>query len=245
MSTTEIQTRPAETNDMLWSPEGFEHAQRIAKMFAASELIPQHLRGKVAEVTIALLMARRLNEDPLVVMQNMVSISGKAGWAAQYVIARANRSGVFKGRINWRVVGTGKDLAVTAFAKLADTEEEVCFTATMAMAEAEGWTKNPKYRSMPEVMLRYRSGAFLVRFYAPDVMLGNTTTDDDLYAMDPEPATAAPRKRAKTLDEALENVKAGPVVDAVAEVVTQPAAVEAEVVTVARTEPADDNGGEV
>jgi hypothetical protein len=31
---------------------------------------------------------------------------------------------------------------------------------------------------MPEVMLRYRSAAFLVRFYAPDVMLGYQTVEE-------------------------------------------------------------------
>ncbi len=43
------------------------------------------------------------------------------------------------------------------------------------MAEAAGWTKNPKYRSMPEHMLRYRSATLLIRLYAPEVMHGYST----------------------------------------------------------------------
>jgi hypothetical protein len=42
----------------------------------------------------------------------------------------------------------------------------------MAMAEAEGWTKNPKYRTMPDQMLRYRSATMLIRLFAPEVMMG-------------------------------------------------------------------------
>lgn len=189
--TTEIRalTRSDSHDDLMWSAEGFAHAQRLAKMFSESSLVPDHLRGKVADVTIALLMSKRLREDPLIVMQNMHSVKGKAGWNAQYVIARANKSGVFKGRIGYRETGTpgADDYAVTAFAVLADTGEEVSFTASMAMAKAEGWTSNPKYKSMPQVMLRYRAATFLVRFHAPDVMLGASTVEEieDVVAAEP------------------------------------------------------------
>lgn len=163
--------------------QSFELMQREATLFSSSPLIPDHLRQggqqqAMANCYIALKMAKTMGEDPLVVLQNIHIVKGKAGFASQYVIARANSSGVFKGRINWKVSGKGDDLSVTAIATLADTEEEVSFTCDMAMAKAEGWTSNAKYKSMPEVMLRYRSAAFLVRFYAPDVMLGYHTAEE-------------------------------------------------------------------
>lgn len=164
--------------NMLADGPAFEHGQRVAKLFASSQLVPPHLRDKVADCFIALHMAQRLNEDPLIVLQNIYVVSGRAGWSAQYMIGRANRSGVFKGRINWRIEGKGDALSVTAYAKLADDGEEVSATATMAMAKAEGWTKNAKYQSMPEVMLRYRSATMLIRFYCPDVMLGIPVADE-------------------------------------------------------------------
>lgn len=180
--------------DLMWSSAGFAHAQRLAAMFAASVLIPEHLRNKVADVTIALLMARRLNEDPLVVMQNIHVIHGRAGWSAQYIVARANRSGVFRGRINWRQEGKGNDMVVTAYATLGETGEEVSFPVGMQMAIAEGWTKNTKYKSMPELMLRYRSATFLVRLFAPEIMLGIPTSDelDDIDAPIPRTDPAGP-----------------------------------------------------
>lgn len=161
----------------------FNLMQREAKVFAYSPLIPEHLRKggehqAIANCYIALKMARTMGEDPLVVLQNIHVVNGKAGFASQYMIARANASGVFKGRINWRIDRDPRNLAVTAFATLADTGDVVEFTCDMAMAQAEGWTKNPKYKTMPEVMLRYRSAAFLIRFYAPDVMLGYQTTEE-------------------------------------------------------------------
>lgn len=162
----------------------FALRQRQARMFAMSPLIPEHLRKGPPEVAmsncyIALTLAEAMGEVPLIVMQNIHVVNGKAGFASQYMIARANSSGVFKGRIDWRIDRSNpQNLSVTAFAFLKETGDEVSVTCDMAMAVAEGWTKNPKYKSMPEVMLRYRSAAFLVRFYAPDVMLGYQTVEE-------------------------------------------------------------------
>lgn len=155
---------------------------RLAEVMAGSQLIPPHLRGKIDDVFVALAMADQLGENPVVVMQNIYIVSGRAGWSASYMIARANRSGVFKGRISWRVTGKGPTLSVTALATLADTGEVVEMTADMEMARAEGWVKNSKYQSMPEVMLRYRSATLLIRMYAGDVMLG-MHTDAELETM--------------------------------------------------------------
>lgn len=190
--------------------ERFNLMQREAKVFAYSPLIPAHLRQggeqtAIANCYIALKLAKTMGEDPLVVLQNIHIVSGKAGFSAQYMIARANAAGIFKGRIDWRIDRSKPgNLSVTAFAILRDTEQEVSVTCDMAMAQAEGWTKNPKYKSMPEVMLRYRSATFLVRFYAPDVMLGYQTTEEvtDMgYAHGPD-LTATPLTAAMLTDQA-------------------------------------------
>lgn len=166
------------SHDMLMDPDAFEHGQRVAKLFATSELVPPHLRGKTADCFIALYMAKRLNEDPLTVMQNIHFISGKAGWNASYMIGRANRSGAFRDPITWETIGSGDAMAVTAKAVLANGTE-VDATASMEMARAEGWVKNAKYKSMPEHMLRYRSATFLIRLYAPEVMMGFPAADEN------------------------------------------------------------------
>jgi hypothetical protein len=173
-------------NDRALTPEAerFALRQRQARMFAASPLIPEHLRKgtpeqAMANCYIALTLAEAMGEVPLIVMQNIHVVSGKAGFSSQYMIARANSAGIFTGRIDWRIdKSDANNLSVTAFAVLKDTGQEVSVTCDMKMAKAEGWTKNPKYSTMPEVMLRYRSAAFLVRFYAPDVMLGYQTVEE-------------------------------------------------------------------
>lgn len=175
--------------------EKFALMQRQAQLFASSPLIPQHLRSgtpqqAMANCYIAMTIADRMGEDRMTVMQNIHIVHGTAGFRAQYMIARANASGVFRDGVDWEVEGAGKDLAVTAFATLASTGRRVSIKVDMKMAEAEGWTKNSKYRTMPEIMLRYRSATFLIRMYAPQVMLGHRTVDEleDMGAATMSPA---------------------------------------------------------
>ena len=198
--------------DMLTDTSQFELAQRWANAFANSQLVPAHLRGKTADCLIGLMMAKELGDNPLMVLQNIYVVSGKAGWSANYMIARANRSGVFKGRITWETTGTGKDMVVRARAMLADTLETVSAVASMQMAVAEGWAKNAKYQTMPEHMLRYRSATMLIRLYCPEVMLGMQTAEEletDALSQ-PAPTVAA------SLDAFAEDVAAEPAALAIA-----------------------------
>lgn len=181
----------------------FEHAQRVAKVFASSSLVPPHLRGNVADCLIAYQIARRLNEEPLTVFQNIYIVSGRPGWKTEYMISRANKAGVFSGRITWDTTGAGDALSVTAKAALADTGEVVSVTCDMKMARAEQWTKNAKYTSMPEHMLRWRSAAMLIRLYAPEVMLGMPVVEE-LETMPASPQmrdVTPPRSAAQALDD--------------------------------------------
>lgn len=170
---------PALPDDMLANPAMFEHMQRVARVFCASALIPDHLKkNNGADAFLALQIARERGENPVTVMQNIYFVSGKAGWSASYMIARANKSGTFKGPIRWRSEGEGDALKVTAYARMTDDGEEVSATVSMAMAKAEGWTRNGKYQTMGEHMLRWRSATMLVRLYCPEVLIGMQTADE-------------------------------------------------------------------
>ena len=72
--------------------------------------------------------------------------------SSSLAIALANASGAFAGPIRYRIEGSGANLSVTAYAPTYDGEI-VENTVTMAMAMKEGWTKNSKYKSIPEQML--------------------------------------------------------------------------------------------
>lgn len=162
----------------LTEQSSFEHIWRVATAFSKSALVPPHFQGKPENTFVALQMALQLEVNPLLALQNIIVIQGRPGFNAQFAIALCNQRGPFRGPITWESKGKGKELEVTAKGVLRQTGEVVDVTVSMAMAELEGWTKNPKYRSMPEQMLRYRSATWLIRLYAPDVLLGFSTNDE-------------------------------------------------------------------
>lgn len=176
--TPKVNIVPTYGDSMLTDSSRFEHTWRVAKVFAGSQLIPPHLRGKIEDVMVALHVAERLRDDPLTVLQSIYIVQGKAGWSGSYMVARINQSGLIKGRISWSSKGTGENLSVTASAVLADTGEVVSAEASMRMAIGEGWIKNPKYQTMPEHMLRWRAASMLTRLYFPEVMLGMSTAEE-------------------------------------------------------------------
>jgi hypothetical protein len=135
-------------------------------------------------------MANRLKADPLMVMQNLYVVHGRPAWSSQFLIATANASGKF-GPLRYRTVGTpGKDdYGCICSAVCSQTGEVLESTPiTIGMAKAEGWySKNgSKWQTMPDQMLRYRSAAFFVRVYAPELSLGIQTEHEVADIVDGE-----------------------------------------------------------
>ncbi len=152
--------------------EIMERAFKFSEIIAQSDIIPMHYRGKPANVFVAMQSALRMNLDPMLVMQNTFVVSGKLGMNSSFAIALANSSGLFEGGIRYRVAGEGDKLEITAYATLKSNNEEISYTIGMREAIAENWTKNPKYKSLPELMLRYRAATLLIRTHVPEVING-------------------------------------------------------------------------
>ena len=152
--------------------EMMDKALKFAEIMAQADIIPTHYRGKPANVFIAVQSALRMNLDPMQIMQNTFVVSGKLGMVSAFAISLANGSGLFDSGIRYRVDGSGENLKVTAYTNLKKTGEEISYTITMKEAKAEGWTKNAKYQSLPELMLRYRAATLLIRTHAPEVLNG-------------------------------------------------------------------------
>jgi len=160
-------------------PDKFDHIQKVGVMLAKSQLIPTIFQNHPEDCAIAAAMAIRLRADPLLVLQNLFIIKGTPGFSAKFAIGLANTRGPFDGPIVFRTQGEGRELVVGAFGVLKRDGKEVFKTASMAMAEAEGWTSNKKYKSMPEQMLSYRAAMMLIRAYCPEVLMGMTSAAEE------------------------------------------------------------------
>lgn len=164
-----------------FSIQGFEHAQRVAVMLSKSKLIPTDYQGKVENCLIAMEMANRIGASPVAVMQNLHIIQGRPSWSSPFIIASLNSCGRFH-PLKFRQVGE-KDTdsyGYEAFTKTKAGDEVVGPAVTWAMIKAEGWlAKNgSKWKTMPELMFRYRAAAFFGRLYAPDILMGMQTMEE-------------------------------------------------------------------
>lgn len=160
----------------------------MAKVFVNSTLVPQQFRGDLGSCLIALNMANRMNADPLQVMQSLYVVHGKPSFSASYLIACFNRCGRFS-TIRYRMGGEpGTDSwSCTAYCTELSTGEVIeGVTVTIAMAKSEGWYNKTgsKWKTMPELMLRYRAATFLIRSVAPEIALGFTTTEEAIDITD-------------------------------------------------------------
>lgn len=158
----------------------FEHAQRVAKMLASSTLIPKEYQGNIQNTMIALEMANRIGASPLMVMQNLYIVHGKPSWSSSFIIAALNSSKKFS-PVRFEMDGEGDEYGCFAWAYDATNNEKLLGPKiTMKMAKAEGWVdKNgSKWKTMPELMLRYRAAAFFGRLYAPEIMMGMQTMEE-------------------------------------------------------------------
>lgn len=160
----------------------------------------------LANCVIALNMASRLNADPLMVMQNLYLIEGRPSWSSQFIMAAINSCGrfsalrfeledlgekeveytevVWENRSKRNVVKkiTIRDLSCIAFAVERETGERIeSSKITMEMAVKEGWyQKNgSKWQTMPEQMLRYRAASFFGRVYAPELLMGLRSSEEE------------------------------------------------------------------
>lgn len=189
-------TLEAEVLHPFSSIQSFTEAWRMATVLSQSTVIPANYQGKnnIPNAVVALELANRMGMSPLLVMQNLYVIQGRPSWSAQFLIAMINSSGKFS-PLRWKIEKRGKkkftiskqeiveieDCTYTTWAKEMETGDVLEGPeVSTEMAIAEGWyQKNgSKWKSMPDLMFRYRSAAFFSRLYCPDIAMGLKTSDE-------------------------------------------------------------------
>lgn len=173
------------------SLEGFELAQRAARLLAQSSLVPKEYQNNLPNCVIALNMALRMNSDPLMVMQNLHVINGRPSWSSQFLISTFNTCGRFSAlRYEWVGEPNTDDWGCRAWAiEKATGEKLVGATVTIGLAKKEGWYNRPgsKWQTMPQQMLMYRAAAWFIRAYAPEIAMGMQTAEELADTIDLEP----------------------------------------------------------
>jgi len=180
------------------SIQSFESAQRIAASLADSALVPNTYRGQggLPNCIIAIEIANRMGISPFQVMQNLNVIHGRPSWSSQFIIGLIKSCGRFEG-FDYH---EGEDFCqCSAFLKDGAGTPVSGPKITLEMARKEGWTKNSKWSTMPQTMLRYRAASAFGRFHIPDLILGIQSVEEN-EVIDAEVAVV-PAATESTLDK--------------------------------------------
>jgi len=176
------------SGNLFFNVQKFEHAQRVAQVFAKSDMVPAHFKNNVGNCLIAFNYAERVGADPFMVMQGLYVVHGRPGLESKLAIALLNSSGRFtplKFEYN-----ENKTECVGVATDLKTNQECKGVPVTLEMAKAEGWSTKAgsKWKTMPELMLMYRAAIFFIRMYAPEVLLGIQTKGEIYDAVDLVPS---------------------------------------------------------
>ena len=178
----------------------FDQLLRAANMLSQTSIIPATYQGKPQDCFVALEMATRMGVSPLVVMQNMYVVKGKPAWAGQACTMFINSCGKFTQvkHVYTGEKGTDSRGCYVTATRISDGIQVNGVEVTIAMAKAEGWTANTKWRNMPELMLAYRASAFFARVHCPEALMG-VQLADEIY----DTETSRNAKKTSTLTAAL------------------------------------------
>ncbi len=158
----------------------FEMAQRMAMALSKSELIPKAYQGNIPSTMIALELSKRTGVSPIMVMQNLHVIQGKPSWSSSFIIAVINSYKKFAMPLNFELKGEGEKRSCIAFTTGTDGQRYESPEVNIKMAIDEGWMSKAgsKWKTMPDLMLRYRSAAFFGRLYCPELLMGMQSEDE-------------------------------------------------------------------
>lgn len=169
------------TKGIFGTSDNFIMANQMAKALASSTIVPRDYQNNVANGLIAIEIAQRLNTSPLMVMQNLNVIQGRPSWSAQFLIAMINGSGRYDTELQFdeKTDKDGKPFSCQCWTT-RNGRKVTGIVIDMDMAKAEGWiAKNgSKWKTMPQVMLRYRAASFFARMNCPEMTLGFYSKDE-------------------------------------------------------------------
>ena len=161
--------------------DNFIMAMQMAKALSESTIVPQTYQKNPSNCLIAIEQAQRMNISPLMVMQNLYPIQGKPSWSSKFLIASINASRKFDMELQYDETKDkdGKPYSCVAWTMKNGRRIEG-MEVNMQMAKDEGWLgKNgSKWKTMPQLMLRYRAASLFSSLNCPELTMGIYTKEE-------------------------------------------------------------------
>ena len=161
--------------------DNFIMAMQMAKALSASTLVPREYQGNESNCLIAIDMSQRFGASPFEVMRNLDVIQGRPSWKASALIGMINASNKFDMELQFEEVSdkNGKPFSCRCWtAKQGRRVDGPIIDMNMAIAEKWVDKNGSKWKTMPQVMLRYRAASFFSRMNCPEISMGLYTSDE-------------------------------------------------------------------
>lgn len=222
--TREITIRPERYVSIFEDATRFGTQLKVAEMLSRTQFVPKAFQGRPEDCLVALDMAGRLELNPLAVFPDIYVIDGRAAFSSKFLIALVNRSGRFtriqfetgidgEAEVTFGAWGEGRGqrkrwkvtlpnhYAVASFSDLSSGNVYESPRVDMNFAERNGWFEKDgsKWRTMPEIMTRYRAASILIKSVCPEIVMGLEFADDLLDAREePRPVVLEPKPSASS-----------------------------------------------
>ena len=159
-----------------------QNAWKMATVMSKTSIVPQAYKENAGNCLIAIDIANRMGLSPIMVMQNSQVVQGNFTWKGSACKGLIDNCGRFS-KTKYIFFGEKGTDTWGCYLQAYDnqTEETICGAeVTIKMAKDEGWfgKNGSKWKTMPELMLQYRSATFFARAYCPQALMGFYTTDE-------------------------------------------------------------------
>lgn len=157
----------------------FELEQRRATALSKSAFFPNALKNDVASAVIIYDLANRMNISVMEVAQSIFIIYNKPSFETKFLVARLNDSGKIEGSLR-TVISEDKKSAYCEATCSITKQVLKGMTYTIDIARAEGLIDKTgsKWKTMPELMLRYRAQSNFINEFYPEIKFGCKTKEE-------------------------------------------------------------------
>lgn len=170
----------------------FEQMQRVARIMAHSNMLPEHLvkykdrntlmtqEEAFANCFLVVNQAVRWRMDPFGLAQHVFIERGRIGYEGKLVAAVINTHPMVESRLSYSYSGDGPARKITVTGKLKGDANPLTVEGTFAdwhTVDKEGHVKD-SWRKGPDQMLSYRGAREWARRHLPEAMLGVHTEDE-------------------------------------------------------------------
>ena len=161
-------------NDLtLFQGENLTALEKVTGYLSKSSLVPNHYRGKQAEIFSAVILGHDLGLSPMQSLLEIHVINGRPAMSTKLMLAMVKRAYPTL-KMRW----DKKPDSVTLHFQLSENDQVYTTTWDIGRASKLNLMNRDQYKKQLETMLSWRCLSEAIRFCAPEAVLGFYSIDE-------------------------------------------------------------------